>query len=446
MSGVAVSTLPPMNQERRRLAWLASLCFFLLLIPPAKAAERLVIISPHWEGIKFEFGRAFSVWHKAHYGESVEIDWRDLGGTSDDQKFVISEFSQRPDGIGIDLFFGGGIDPFYELVKRGLLQEYRPSPDIIDKIPHDIGGMPVYDPEFRWFGAALSSFGIIYNKRVLEINRLPQVHTWQELAQLAPAGWVGSGDPRNSGSVHMIYEMILQRYGWDEGWGVINRLASKMRAFDRSSSSTAKDVTTGNTAYALAIDFYAITQIAYAGKDNVGFVLPADCLTINPDGIAILRGAPHLPLAQRFIDFVLSESGQKLLMLPRGHAEGAQQFSIERMSILPELYSRYRDITLVPINPYDQTASFRYDPKKGSARWDMVNGIIGATIIDVHAELVAAWKNAGDTSRAEELGQPPITEAQATDLARGEWKNPVYRQRTLIEWQQWAKRKFRTGS
>src|SRR2546426_12757529 len=115
-----------MIRERRQLALLSSLLLFLISAWPGAAAERLVIISPHWEGLRFEFARAFSGWHKTKFGAPVEIDWRDLGGTSDDQKFVISEFSQRPAGIGIDLFFGGGLDPYYEFLKRGLLQEYRP--------------------------------------------------------------------------------------------------------------------------------------------------------------------------------------------------------------------------------------------------------------------------------------------------------------------------------
>src|SRR6185436_3124246 len=152
---------------------------------------------------------------------------------------------------------------------------------------------------------------------------------------------------------------ILQKYGWEEGWRILTLLAAKMRAFDRAASTSAKDVSAGNTAYTLAIDFYALTQISAAGKENVGFILPADCASISPDGIGILKGAPHLTTAQRFIDFCVSEAGQQLLMLPRGHPGGAQKFSIERMSIRPALYDRLRDVTLVPINPFVQPVTFR---------------------------------------------------------------------------------------
>ena len=428
-----------MNHERRRFARLSSLVLFLgLCLANARAAEHLVIISPHWEGMRFEFGRAFSDWHKARFGEAVEIDWRDLGGASDDLKFVLSEFGQRHDGIGIDLFFGGGIDPYYEFTKRGLIEAYRPSDKVLATIPPTVGGGPIYDPEFRWFGVALSSFGILYNKRVLELNGWPVLDTWRDLAERAPMGSVGLGDPRNSGTMHMMYEVILQRYGWDEGWRLITLLAAKSRGFDRAATTTAKDVTTGNVVYGLAIDFYAFTQIAAAGTDNLGFVLPSDCVVINPDALAILRGAPNRLVAQRFVEFAVSESGQKLLVLPRGHPEGARDFSIERMSILPELYERYARVTLLPINPFAQRTSFHYDAAKGAARCGILNDLIGATLIDVYPELIAAAKH-GDHPR---YGGPIISETEALRLAAGKWRDPLTRERTLIEWQRQAQQQY----
>ncbi len=408
----------------------------LLLVGTLQASDKLVIISPHWEGIRYEFGRAFSEWYRAQHGTNVEVDWRDLGGGNDDLKFVISEFQQRPRGIGIDLFFGGGIEPFIELCRRNLLERYKPS---LDGIPPELGGVPNYDSEGRWFGTALSGFGILYNKRVVATHGWPVPSTWRELAEQAPIGSVASSDPRNSSTMHMIYEMILQRYGWDDGWRVIYQLCSKVRQFDRLSSTTAKQSAIGNTAYSLAIDFYALTQIAAAGKENMGFVLPRDCVVINPDCIGILRGAPQRKLAERFVDFCLSK-GQELDMLPRGHAGGAKRFSIERMTVRPALYEQLRGVTLVPINPFAEPISFRYDARKDAARSGVVNALIGATIIDVHPELVAAAK------RGTLDGRPPISEEDAMRLATGKWRDTLFRQRKQLEWQRWAYERYTAKS
>jgi len=67
-------------------------------------------------------------------------------------------------------------------------------------------GMDSYDPEFTWFGAAFSSFGILQNKRVQTLLGLPMARTWQDLANPALLGWVGAGDPRNSGTMNVMFE------------------------------------------------------------------------------------------------------------------------------------------------------------------------------------------------------------------------------------------------
>ncbi|MCX7887378.1 MAG: extracellular solute-binding protein [Verrucomicrobiae bacterium] len=397
-------------------------------------AEKLVIMSPHWEGIRYEFERAFRHWYRTHYRAEVELDWRDLGGGNADLKFVISEFEQRPHGIGIDVFFGGGVEPFLELLRRGLLERCGPN---LDGIPAELGGVPLYDPDGRWFGTALSAFGILYNKRVLAARNWPVLSTWRELAEHAPFGSVGSSDPRESSSMHVIYETLLQCYGWEEGWRIIYQLGSKVRQFDLLSSTTAKQCAVGNTAYALAIDFYAFTQIAAAGKDNMGFVLPQDCVVINPDCIGILRGAPNRAVAEKFVEFCLSEAGQNLFMLPRGHPNGPVRFSIERMSVRPALYQRWRDVTLVPTNPFAESRGFRYDAAKDTARSATVNALIGATIVDVHPELVRAARM-GLVPR-----QPPVSEAEAILVARELRSDPGLRVRKELQWQRWAYERYR---
>ena len=52
----------------------------------------LVIISPHTEAIRHEFGRAFEEWHKRKYGKPVKIDWRNMGGTTEIMRYLTSEF------------------------------------------------------------------------------------------------------------------------------------------------------------------------------------------------------------------------------------------------------------------------------------------------------------------------------------------------------------------
>lgn len=435
-----------MNLRRFRGLHLAALALLALAVVKTEAA-RVVIITPHVDAIRHEFGNGFSRWHSEKFSEPAEAEWRVLGGTSDALRFVLSEFSRKPDGIGLDIFFGGGQEPFILLADKELSLAYKAPAEILAAIPQQISGMDVYDANHTWYGAALSSFGILQNTRVQRILGLPFVTRWGQLTDPRLHNWVGAGDPRNSGTMNVMFEAFLQYYGWDKGWEVLTQIGGNARLFDRLSSTTAKDVTLGETAYAFAIDFYGFSQIAISGRTNMTFALPQDFTAINPDGIAILKGAPNLPTAQRFIDFVLSETGQKLWFLPRGHPEGPKQYSVERMSVRPDLYRRYKGISNIEFSPFDLKQSFLYNARLSRERREVVAALAGALLVDTHDDLRAAWRRLISrnlpSEGIRELGRPPVSEIEALALARGDWKEPAVRNRKKIEWQTWAEKKYR---
>lgn len=426
-----------------RVGWLAA----LLLPLTGRAAERVVILTPHVDAIRHEFARGFARWHQDKFGEAAEVEWRNVGGTSDAQRFILSEFQNKQEGIGLDIFFGGGQEPYLLLADKKLALRYQPAAEVMTGIPQDLQGMEVYDKEFLWFGAALSSFGILQNTRAQRQLGLDLANKWEDLANPRLLGWVGIGDPRNSGTMNVMFEAFLQAYGWEKGWAKLTQIGGNARKFDRLSSTTAKDVTLGETAYAFAIDFYGFSQIAVAGRTNMTFVLPRDFTAINADGICLLKGAPNLRTAQRFLDFVLGEAGQKLWFLPRGHCEGPQQFSIERMTIRPDFYARFRGLSNIEFSPFDLKQSFVYDSKLGRDRREVVAALAGALLVDTHEELQAAWKAviARKLSPADlaELGHMPLTANEALKLAAGTWKDPAARNRLRTEWQTWARNKYR---
>jgi spermidine/putrescine-binding protein len=227
---------------------------------------------------------------------------------------------------------------------------------------------------------------------------------------------------------------------------MLSQIGGNVRKFDRVSSTTAKDVTLGETAYAFAIDFYGFAQVAIAGRTNLTFVLPDDFTAVSPDGIAILKGAPNLVTAQRFIDFVLSEEGQRLWFLPRGHPQGPKQFSIERMSVRPDFYKRYQGVSNIEFSPFDLKQSFRYNAKLARERREIVAALVGALLVDTHDELKAAWRNiiARKLPPADliELGSVPLSESAALQLASASWKDARTRTLKKIEWQSWAQTKY----
>ena len=153
----------------------------------AHAAENeVVVISPHQDAIKEETSRAFSAWHEKTYGRPAIIRWKEAGGGgSQIVRFLRAEYQTSP-SAGIDVLYGGGVDPFHELKKDNLLTRYDPPADILAQIPAQLNGMEILDPDHDWFGTCLSGFGIITNERVRQTAGLPEVHTWADLTDPQP--------------------------------------------------------------------------------------------------------------------------------------------------------------------------------------------------------------------------------------------------------------------
>jgi ABC-type Fe3+ transport system substrate-binding protein len=416
----------------------------------AYAQDKLVIISPHWEGIETEFDRTFKVWYTKQTGRTVTMDWLDQGGSSSNFRFIESEFKRVPDGIDIDLFFGGGTDNYLKLAEKGLLFPYKLPKAQLKRIPKEIFGIPVYDPQYRWYGAALSSFGIMYNEELRELLGLPEAKTWRDLTHTKLTGRVGAADPRESGSAHMMYEIILQGYGWEEGFKVITQLGANVRGFSAGSNVIPRDVASGQVIYGMAIDFYAYGQIAVIGTDKIKYIVPPDAAVVSPDSIAILKGAPNLAVAQKFIEFVLSDEGQKLWVLRDTDPEGPRwEGGLNRCSVIPALYDELGE-RCVATNPFKlDLTPIEYDAAKGGLRWDIVGDLIGALVIDPHKDLVNAWKKINKSKHPQKreaaiktLCQAPITEEEAMQLSQGDWKKPDFRNQKLKEWGAFALRKF----
>src|SRR5947209_827417 len=92
--------------------WFCLLCV-MGCVARGPDAARLVLISPHRDEIREECALAFQDWLRERGDDPVEIVWQDIGGgTSQISRYVNARFETNPDGIGIDIVFGGGTDIF----------------------------------------------------------------------------------------------------------------------------------------------------------------------------------------------------------------------------------------------------------------------------------------------------------------------------------------------
>ncbi|MCX6951632.1 MAG: hypothetical protein NTV51_05550 [Verrucomicrobia bacterium] len=179
----------------------------------AAAQDTVVIITPHNEATRTEFGRGFQAWYRERTGRTVAVDWRVVGGTSDITRYVEgvynaaferrwtakagrkwtsevqagfvnpnlpadapetvraarAEFIASEVSCGIDLFFGGGSYDFVRQAQAGRIvpsrvRQTHPEWFRDDVIPRTFTGEQYWDDEGCWAGNVLSNFGILYNR------------------------------------------------------------------------------------------------------------------------------------------------------------------------------------------------------------------------------------------------------------------------------------------
>jgi len=440
----------------------------------AQADDTLIVITPHDEGIRYEFEAAFAKLYKEETGRTVDIDWRVIGGTSEIIRYIQSTYTNNfrnyweselghpwnadiqnsfmnrklkldatPEDdteseaskraffnsdvtCGIDILFGGGSYDFIQQGQSGTLVPFATHLELKEilpesSIPISFSGEPFYDADALWVGAVLSQFGIIYNTQSLErigIHSIP--NSWEALTDPRYIGELAISDPIQSGSSTKAFEMIVQeqmlnlvraagenlsekdellqvKTGWNLSMQIIQKICANARYFTDSSKKPSIDVSAGECAAGMSIDFYGRFQAETiqnrTGSDRFGYITPIGGSTVSVDPIAILRGAPHMDLAKRFIRFVMSEKGQKLWNWKPGTPEGTEEYALRRSPMLRQLYDPKYDAFRSDAgnNPYTETGSFVYHPKWTGSLFSPLRFIIKTAFIDPHHELVQAW-------------------------------------------------------
>lgn len=384
---------------------------------------RLIIMTPHGDQIRNAFAHAYNASRRADGAREVHLDFRTMGGTSDLRKQVFSQFTalarrgREDDGIGVDIFFGGG--PYeHDKLAHGITMQ-RNGEDVTFSVsmPIDmttkaltavfpeatIGGEPLFRRDRvtgrpLWVGTALSSFGIVANRDLLAMLDLPEPRTWSDLGDPRYANWVAMADPGHSGSVAATCNTVLQRKGWHHGWAILRRVFANARYFSSSATKVPLDVSAGEAAAGMCIDFYGRYQASAMPDQRIVYVDPRESRTDNAplatavtaDPISVLRGAPSPELAHNFVRWVLSAEAQRLWQRRPGTEGGPVQHALRRIPVRRDLFTaREMAHWIDRSNPF---LSAKPLPPGIPSFYRLVAPLSHAIAIDIHNDLRAAWQ------------------------------------------------------
>jgi iron(III) transport system substrate-binding protein len=299
-------------------------------VPSAEAQApiegELVLITPVSKFIHDAALKAFAEYAKERWNVTLKVNALPAGTPVAYGRIV--EWKGKPEA---DIFWGGESALFEKLADQKLLQKVEISREAWDSIPVSIGKpkpIPLKDKDGYWVGTALEPYGLVYNPKRIQRLGAPEPKDWDDLLNAKLKGEVAQCAPTRSSSSNATYEVILSMYGEDKGWDWLRRLAANTGHFTARSRDVPTVVAKGEFAAGFAVPSYMAFEEKLAGFD-IRFVAPRNAF-VTPEPMAILAGARNPKAARAFVEFLLTERGQKIFMerglfavTPRYKVQGA---------------------------------------------------------------------------------------------------------------------------
>jgi ABC-type Fe3+ transport system substrate-binding protein len=294
---------------------MAVLVMVALLATSAATAQapiesELNLITPVSKFIHDAALKAFAEYAKEKWNVSVKVNAIPAGTPIAYGRIV--EWKGRPE---VDIFWGGESALFEKLADQKLLQKVEISREAWDSIPASIGTpkpIPLKDREGYWIGTALEPYGFVYHPKKIQRLGIALPKEWDDLLNPKLKGEVAQCAPTRSSSSNATYEVILSMYGEDKGWDWLRKLAANTGHFTARSRDVPTVVAKGEYTAGFAVPSYMAFEEKLAGFD-LKFVAPKNAF-VTPEPMAILAGARNPKAARAFIEFLLTERGQKVFM------------------------------------------------------------------------------------------------------------------------------------
>lgn len=192
----------------------------------------------------------------------------------------------------------------------------------------------LYDPEGYYYGTKLITTGIAYHQQA------PMKPTsWKDLTHKDVKNMVTMPSPLYSGAA-LIHLATLTDHE-DLGWDYYTNLNTNKVMPQGGNGAVVSALSSGSQAYGVLVDYLAIREKAKGAP--IEFVFPKEGVSLVTEPVAIMKDAQNPAAAKVFIDFLLSEEGQTLV-LEQGYIPAHPELSV------PKGFPSRDEIKLIPFD------------------------------------------------------------------------------------------------
>ena len=203
-----------------------------------------------------------------------------------------------------DIWYGAPSENHVVLREKGLSQPYV-SPNAKDL------AAKFKDPEGYWTSFYMNPLGFASNVNVLKQKGVEPPTSWADLLKPEFKAQVQTPSPQTSGTGYNMVAALVMIMGEEKAFDYLKKLNPSIQTYTQSGTAPSKAAAIGQAG--VGIQFTpAFLQLIEEGyplkitfpKEGVGFEAPA---------ISILKGAPHLELAKKLVDWAITVPGQNAI-------------------------------------------------------------------------------------------------------------------------------------
>lgn len=264
--------------------------------PAGKLGGKLVVYSPNSDG---ELEGLLYYWAEKN-GVTVELQSMGTGE-------VLSKLTAEKNNPQADVQFGG-MNLGVWSNNRDLYYAYTAKGD--ELLPEG------YQNKTGFFTNYLLSGSNLLVNTDLEAQLGLKITGYADLLNPVLKGRIAMGDPTSSSSAfaqltNMLVVMGDGSYEDDAAWDYVDKLFANLDGkILGSSSAVYRNTQAGEYVVALTYEDPSVALVT-DGATNVRVVYPKEGAVWLPAASAIIKGAPNLENAKAFLDFLISEEGQR---------------------------------------------------------------------------------------------------------------------------------------
>ncbi|MES2264038.1 MAG: extracellular solute-binding protein [Pseudomonadota bacterium] len=385
-------------RRRRLVQGLAGALLLPALGVRAAAPVQLNILTSYPDEVMARFEAAFE---KLYPQYRIRFLWR--------MPHDALPYLERQGGTDtVDVYWAASPRTFARLKERQLLRKLE-----IDRsgLPASVGTTQISDPDGYYLATELAGYVLALNERKLAALGVAAPGDWHELANPRLLDNIALPVPSEVGFAPVMYDIVLQAYGWQKGWAIWSEVAALSQLIHRGSSFIGDRVGSGDIAIGLSIDFFVKAAISNGAPLSQRYPLHNG---VNPGHVALPKAGLNADGAQAFARFVVSPQGQALL----------NRSDIRKLAVRPQTYEA---ANAIDFNPFAAAAAgtMNYDGARGRERLNVISAVFDQMLARPHNEQRALWQRVYAAERAGKnvdavralLSEAPLDETAADSEA-----------------------------